>query len=134
MAKEAWTVLFDVKKAGSMEPALWAEKKLKVQNGALETKEKNAGLATATPGAIKTVDVQECKFVTIEAESAEEAVLAVKKYYGSGGKTAAEAKQLETTTAALTGPQINNFTGINKWVGLNWKGAGENTTTEVTVT
>ncbi len=113
MAKEEWTVLFDIKSAGNIEPAVWAEKKLKVVNGAAETKEKNEGGVNRQPGAnIKTNVVQEAKIVTVIAESAEEAVLAVRKYYAAGGKTAAEAGQLET--AGVAGP-IGNFVNASKW-------------------
>ncbi len=85
-----WTVLFDVKSCGTMSPAVgWAEKKLKVVNVAGETKEKNTGGVDRQAGAqVKTAEVQECKIVSILAESAEEACLAVNKFYGLGGPSA----------------------------------------------
>lgn len=132
MAKEAWTVMFNIRDVGGMEPFIVKEKKLKVMTAAGATKEKNGTYQLNAPAAnIKTAEVQECYFVTLEAESAEEAVLAVQKYYGAGGKTAAEAGQLEE--AGGGGPTSRQFTNAGKWLAFNYKGAGENTTTEVAV-
>lgn len=124
MAKEEFTVLFGVQDSAGA-PAIWAEKKLKVLNAAGETKEKNLSPPEtsgykAGGSVVKSCEPQECKIVTITAESAEEACLAVYKYYGQGGQFAAENKLLENvtpnaTTASATGP--NTMTGLNtgKW-------------------
>ncbi len=123
MALEVWTVLWDVKSEGNLAPAgTWAQKKMKVVNAAGETKEKNNSYANVPAGGVvKTSQVQSAKLVSVEAESAEEAVLAVKKFYavssgggtaGSGGVGQTQAEMWETASSLLTGPRSNTaFTG-----------------------
>ncbi len=104
MAKEEWTVVFDVKSAGMISPAVWAEKKLKVtklSDGS--TLEKNEG--GINRAGIKTNTVQNAKIVTVIAESAEEAALAVSKFYGCGGQGATPA----VLEAAQNGPKTSQF-------------------------
>jgi hypothetical protein len=79
MAKEKWTVFLDPQPT-QMAPANWKEKELVTGEG----KEKNAGYLTAAPGTVITNIVQTCKFVTVEAESAAEALKAVARFYTGG--------------------------------------------------
>lgn len=76
MPKEKFTVLFEVQNAGNVAPPEWAEKSIKVKAG-----EKNAGNVLPT----RTMpNPANCKMVTIEAESGEEAAQAVRSFYGAG--------------------------------------------------
>ncbi len=83
MAIEPYTVFFGIKDAGNQAPAKWAEKELI----GLEGDEKNNGLKSVpldTSGTLKTPEVQQCFFVTIEAESQAKAVAAVTTFYQRG--------------------------------------------------
>lgn len=109
MAEEEWTVMFDPKPVGNLAPPNWAKAKNKVINAAGETKEKNTGGVNRQPGVLKTSVPQEVKIVTIVAESAEEAILAVNKFYSLGGQSCPE-KVLETASLASTGPKTTTPT------------------------
>lgn len=123
MAITEWTVIFDVQNCGTLSPLKWNEKQMKVVNAALETKEKNIGGSASAavttnsraPFAIKRNVPQNCKIVTVEAESAEEAILAVNKFYSYGGQSAATAV-LENV--ATSGPRTTNLVGNGKWAAV----------------
>ncbi len=115
MPKEEYTVVYDIQAAGSPAPAVWAEKKLKIVNAAGETKEKNESGVNRGTGVPKTTVPQNAKIVTIIAESAEEAVLAVQKYYSQGGQFAVEAKQLESAVSTNL-PAANTLIRGGKWM------------------
>jgi hypothetical protein len=102
VAKEKWTVFYDVKDAGNQAPANWKEKELIV-----EGKEKNAGYVLAAFGTLITAEVQECKVVTIEAESAAEAAKAVQRFY-CGGVTNPEKNAPAVTITGVAGGFANN--------------------------
>lgn len=72
----------DIQDDGAQAPANWAEKSVVVKN-----KEKNAGY-TVESGLLKG-EFQSCKVITIEAEGAEEAALAVRSFFGAGINTGA---------------------------------------------
>jgi hypothetical protein len=76
LAKEKYTVIYSMQDAGGIGPANWAEKEVKVKGG-----EKNAGYVGS---ALKIGEPLMAKVVTIEAEGAEEAAEAVRKFYGQG--------------------------------------------------
>jgi hypothetical protein len=98
-AKEKFTVFYDVKDAGNQAPAVWKEKEL-----VTEAKEKNAGYVLAAFGTLITAEVQECKCVTIEAESASEAAKAVATFY----------------TRGLTNPEKNVPAVVQQGTGGGW--------------
>jgi hypothetical protein len=76
LAKEKFTVLYQFEDAGGQGWANWKEKEIVVSGG----KEKNAGYTVGS--GLLTGEVQACKCVTIEAESAEEAAEALRGFYG----------------------------------------------------
>src|SRR2546430_3275954 len=90
MAIEKWTVFYEVKEAGTQPPLNYKEKDIKV-----EGKEKNAGLFKTIQSSISenssknfeasaliSNNPMQCRFVTLEAEGASEAIKAVAKFYG----------------------------------------------------
>jgi len=86
MAKEKWTVFYNVENAGTPAPANYKEKTIKVKAG-----EKNNGLINSDTepstrsGTTLIGNVpHQCKVVTIEAEGAEEAAEALRVFYGQG--------------------------------------------------
>ena len=88
MAKEKYTVFYNVTEAGNQKPANWKEKTIKVK---ATGKEKNAGLVNSDEEPNKQFNASEpflqntplkCEFVTIEAESEEEAAEALTAFYG----------------------------------------------------
>jgi hypothetical protein len=105
MAKERYTVLYQVEDAGNQAPANWKEKTIKV---AKTGKEKNAGLVNSDTEPSRTLDISPlvknvplaCKLVTIEAEGAEEAVEAIRAFYGQG--TIVNGLALAGPTSGLT--------------------------------
>jgi hypothetical protein len=99
MAKENWTVFYGQQRAGSQKPVTgWAEKAMKVAKiGSGSTLEKNEPAIMAEPGKVVTAVPQECYFVSVVAESAEEACLVVDKFLSQGGANA---------TAGGGGPSI----------------------------
>ncbi len=76
---ENFTVFFGQKDAGGFRPLVgWKEKELKVakiSDGSVL--EKNFPAALAEPGVFATAEVQQCYFVTVKAETEEEACLVV---------------------------------------------------------
>ncbi len=82
MAIEKWTVFYGQRDGGNQRPVTgWLEKELKVQKLNSGTAlEKNKPAPLAAFGKFATAEVQECYFVTVEAESAEEACLVVDKF------------------------------------------------------
>ncbi len=80
------TVFFGQKDAGSIRPLVgWKVKELKVakiSDGSVLEAAFPAALAEA--GAIATAEVQQCYFVTVKAENAEEAALVVDRVYSQG--------------------------------------------------
>jgi hypothetical protein len=99
VAKETWTVFYGQQRAGTQKPVNgWTEKNMKVakiSNGS--TLEKNEPAVSAEPGKAITCIPQECYFVSVIAESAEEACLVVDKFLSQGGANA---------TAGGGGPSI----------------------------
>lgn len=81
MAKEKFTVLF-APQASGLTPADWAEKSVVVAG-----KEKNAGYLEGTEPGLLTKTPIKATVVTILAESGDEAVKAVRKFYGQGTVT-----------------------------------------------
>ena len=82
MAKEKYTVFFNIRDAGNQAPAKWAEKELITGKGL----EKNAGnLPTLKDGALlNNSEVQQAYFVSVEAETHLEAAEAVTTFYSRG--------------------------------------------------
>jgi hypothetical protein len=78
VALEKWTVFLDPQPT-QMAPANWGAKEVVV-----EGKEASKGYVSAAPGVAITNGVQTCKFVTIEAESAAEALKAAARFYTGG--------------------------------------------------
>lgn len=114
MAIEKWTVLFDVRDAGNERPVTgWKEKELKVQKiGATNTTlEKNKPALLAEAGKFATCEIQKCKFVTVEAESAEEACLVVDRFLSQNPPATPGAL---TETAGAGGPSLKGaFVNVN---------------------
>ena len=92
MAKEAWTVFYEVEDSGAQQPANWKETEIAV---AASGKTKNSGLFASSQQALGTGSSkileksalikntpQQARFVTIEAEGAEEAAQALRVFYG----------------------------------------------------
>jgi hypothetical protein len=119
IAKEAWTVFYEVEDAGAQSPFNWKEKDIVTKNG-----EKNSGLFAAnqlvsiketvagatqlnttlngrtfTKSQLITNEPQLARFITIEAEGAEEACEAVRLFIG---QASVEQKFLACATANLT--------------------------------
>lgn len=78
MAKEAFTVAFNLQAAGASPEPGWAEGAFNVKG---KTKHKGAGQGGKAKPAELTSGVADCMLVNIEAESAEEAVLAIRREY-----------------------------------------------------
>lgn len=85
MAIEKYTVLYAVQDGGSQAPLNYKEKTIKVKKG-----EKNKGLVNSDTEPSRQFEVSAlvtnspfaCRFVTLEAEGAEEAAEAVRAFYG----------------------------------------------------
>lgn len=85
MALEKYTVFYNVQEGGQQPLANWKSKTVKTKAG-----EKTQGLInsdtepsrTIEPTALITNNPQECRFVTIEAESRTEAAEAIRAVYG----------------------------------------------------
>ncbi len=97
MPKEAFTVFYGQRDGGNQKPVVgWVEKELKVSKvGAGTALEKNAPAPWTEPGKFITPEVQQCFFVSVEAESEEEACLVVDRFLSQGlantqGKTGLE--------------------------------------------
>ena len=116
--KEKFTVFMNFEDLGSQQLANWAEKEVVV-----EGKEKNAGYVSAAFGTVITNEVQDCRCVTLEAESAAEALKAARQFFAGGvtnpGKSApavtvgglgggpwANSKGLACKTSSLTEEQV----------------------------
>jgi hypothetical protein len=111
MAKEKYTVIYELESAGALAPANWKEGDFEV-TGKLK---KHAGTWTGYPestqasnksvvcetaaGALKTNKFQQARVVTIEAESGAEAAAAIRAYVGQG---AVDGKCLTCVTSNLT--------------------------------
>lgn len=76
MAKEAYSVAFNIQSQGSSPEPVWAEAAFNVKG-----KTKHKGTSGKAKPAELTVGVADCMLINIEAESAEEAVLAVRREY-----------------------------------------------------
>lgn len=109
MAKEKWTVFYGQKSAGNQKPvAGWKEKELKVEKiGSATALEKNEPWVLAEPGTVASAKVQECYFVTVVAESAEEACLVVDRFLSQGLANSTAAATMEAAGAG--GPSIKPF-------------------------
>ena len=108
MAITEWTVFYGVRDAGNQRPVRgWKEKELKVAKlGAGTALEKNEPAPVAEFGKFATAEVQEAYFVTVVAESAEEACLVVDRFL-SQGLPVQEKATLESAGAG--GPSIKPF-------------------------
>ncbi len=111
MPQTEWTVFFGQKDAGNLKPVTgWAEKELKVakvSDGSVKEKNKPAPLKEA--GSIKTAEPQQCYFVSVLAEGAEEACLVVDRFLSQGLANSTLAATMET--AGGGGPSIKAFLG-----------------------
>lgn len=109
MAKEEWTVFYGQRDGGNQKPVTgWKEKELKVAKiGAGTALEKNEPAPNRESAAsIKTATPQQAYFVTVIAESAEEACLVVDRFLSQG------LPQQEKATEELAGgggPSIKPF-------------------------
>lgn len=92
MAVEKWTVFYKLEDAGSPQPATFTA-------GEVVVKGKNKAKGFLTGTGLLTNEVLLGRTVTIEAESAEEACLAVETYYGKGNNNG---KAMACLTANLT--------------------------------
>lgn len=112
MAKEKWTVFYNQREAGGQRPLTgWKEKELKVAKiGAGTALEKNEPAPVEPFGKFATAEVQECKFVTVIAESAEEACLVVDKFFSQNPPATPGALG---ETAGAGGPSIKPFVNAN---------------------
>ena len=112
MAIEKWTVFYGQRDAGNQKPVTgWKEKEMIVLKNASTTKlEKNKPWNVEQPGTFASAEIGECKFVTVQAESAEEAILVVDKFLAQGFLSAALAEEF------TKGPQIkgNQTNACNK--------------------
>lgn len=79
MALEKWTVFYEVRDAGGHGPANWKQGEIIAQG-----KNKSQGYLFEEKSGLITGEPEECKFVTVEAESAEEAAQAIRAFYGQG--------------------------------------------------
>jgi len=106
MAKEKWTVFYGQRDGGNQKPVTgWKEKELKVAKiGAGTALEKNEPAPVAEFGKFATAEIQECYFVTVVAESAEEACLVVDKFLSQGFQSATQGE-----TVGGVGPSIKPF-------------------------
>lgn len=83
MAITEWTVFYNVRDGGNQKPAIWKEKELVTGKG-LEKNNSLKSVPSTTSGTLVTNEVNECYFVTVEAESGQEALEAVTTYYTRG--------------------------------------------------
>ncbi len=109
MAKEEWVVFYGQKDGGNQKPITgWKEKDLKVAKiGAGTALEKNEPAPNReSTASVKTCSPQQAFFVTVIAESAEEACLVVDRFLSQG------LPQQEKATEELPGgggPSIKPF-------------------------
>ncbi len=111
MAIEPYMVFFGVKDAGNMQPAKWNEKELI----GVEGDEKNNGLKTfPSPGLgiLKTPEVQQAYFVTVEAESTIKASAAVITFYQRGLAKPSVAGTPTALAVPLQGTGGGGFMGV----------------------
>jgi hypothetical protein len=110
LAKEQWTVFYGQRDGGNQKSVTgWKEKELKVAKiGAGTALEKNEPAPVAASGKFVTAEVQQCYFVTVIAESAEEACLVVDKFLSQGFQSAAQGE-----TAGGVGPSLKPFVNQN---------------------
>src|SRR5580698_4555019 len=92
MALEKWTVLYKCEDGGGQPPANW-------KAGAVVVAGKNKSQGLAGGEGLIMAEPLRAGFVTIEAESAEEAVKAVANFYGQG---VVNGKFLACKSASLT--------------------------------
>lgn len=120
MAKEKWTVFYGIEDQGAQFAFNWKEKDIVTKAG-----EKNAGLSSGTsiletgpsgqrilntgknqtilePSPLITNAPSKARFVTIEAEGAEEAAQAVRMFLGASGGSNVNGKFLACATTNLT--------------------------------
>ena len=109
MAEETFVVFWGQRDAGNLKPLVgWKSKELKVAKiGAGTVLEKNAAAPLAEAGKFLTSEVQECKFVTVIAESAEEACLVVDRVLSQGLPNSTALATLETFGGG--GPSVKPF-------------------------
>ncbi len=108
MAITEWTVFFGQRDAGNLKPVVgWTEKQLKVAGLTGSTLEKNKPCILREGGSVKTSEVQQAFFVTVEAESAEEACLVVDRFLSQG--LGPFGTGTLTETAGGGGPSIKPF-------------------------
>ena len=108
MAIEKWTVFYGTRDGGNQKPVTgWKEKEMIVLKLNSTTKlEKNKPYVLNEFGKFATAEIQECYFVTVEAESAEEACLVVDKFLSQGFT--------KTTGEEFTGgPSVKPFVNQN---------------------
>ena len=125
MAEEI-TVFFGQRDAGNMKPLVgWKEKELKVVTPVTGvTKEKNLPAPIREGGVFKTAEVQQCYFVTVQAESIEEAVLVVDRFLSQGLANSTLAATMETPGGG--GPSVKAFTNASgKAAGAKSSGIAE---------
>lgn len=79
MAKEKFTVIYNLQDAGGQAVFTWKEPEVVTKSGST-----NAGGPIAAPGTLISGELQTGKVVTIEAESAEEAAEAVRVFLTQG--------------------------------------------------
>jgi hypothetical protein len=106
MAKTEWTVFYGQQDAGNQKPVTgWKEKEFKVEKLKSATAlEKNEPAPLAAFGKFATAEVQHCYFVTVIAESAEEACLVVDRFLSQGFVSAAQGEE-----QGGAGPSIKPF-------------------------
>ncbi len=109
MAEEKWTVFFGQRDAGNIRPLVgWKAGELRVAKiGAGTELKKNKPAVLAESGVFKTAEVQQCYFVTVEAESAEEACLVVDRVLSQGLSVFGTGTTTETFGGG--GPSIKPF-------------------------
>ncbi len=109
MAKTEWTVFFGQRDAGNQKPVTgWKEKELKVAGLTGSTLEKNTPAPNRESAAsIATCSIQQAFFVTVEAESGEEACLVVDRVLSQGLNNFGTGTLTET--AGGGGPSIKPF-------------------------
>jgi hypothetical protein len=110
MAKEKWTVLYGIRDGGNQKPVTgWKEKEFKVQKLSSATAlEKNEPWQQEAPGKFASAEIQQCYFVTVVAESAEEACLVVERFLNQGFSSKAQGEE-----QGGGGPSIKAFTNSN---------------------
>ena len=118
MAELKWTVFYGVRDGGNQRPVNgWKKGEIKVlkKESTTELKKNEPWVLEPSGSAFKTCEPQECKFVTVVAESAEEASLVVDKFLGGVGypfnKTTGE--EIGVKGPAIKGNTVNDG---GKWV------------------